>query len=284
MEIFLDCLPCMLRQALDAARMATENELIQEKIMVETLKILSDYRNYATAPELSEVIQDRVKALTGVTDPYKAVKKADIEKALKAVPLIRAYSDEGEEPLLRALKVSATGNVLDSALYLDYDLEKRLKEELERPFALSDHEVFKKSLVTAREILIIADNAGEVVFDRILVDRLLKTHEVVYAVRERPILNDATLEEAQSAGIGEGVRLMSTGCGTPGTVMTGASQEFQEVYRRADLVISKGQGNFEALSDPDREVYFLLKAKCQRIARTLGVELGGYVFKRVEGR
>ncbi|OPL08281.1 MAG: hypothetical protein AVO33_01150 [delta proteobacterium ML8_F1] len=283
MEIFLDCLPCMMRQALEAAKMATDDEVLQSEIMERTLAILSKFKRFDTAPEISGVIQESIRELTGVQDPYAAVKARDIEEALRLEPLIRTYAQETGDSLPRALKTAATGNVMDAALYSGYDLENRLMQELKRPFEITDQELFAGNLKQAKKILVIADNAGEVVFDRILTEYLSKTHQVIYAVRGRPILNDATLVDALRAGMGPGVELISTGVATPGAVMALASEEFQALFRSADLVISKGQGNYEALSSPERDVYFLLKAKCQRIATALGVGLGAYVFKKVEG-
>ncbi len=280
MKIFLDCLPCMLRQVLEGAQMATGDEQLQKTIMDKALKILSSYEAYSNAPELSEVMHNVVKECTGIDDPYGNIKKRDIEEALKLEPIIRSFDKFYASRLMRALKISATGNVMDSAMYKDLDLEAVLKSELEKDFMVCDIDSFEDDIKRAKSILIIGDNAGEVVFDKVLVEYLSRDYEVVYAVRDRPIINDATLEDAYKTGIQDYCRMVSTGCGAPGAVLDSCSSEFLGIFNSSDIVISKGQGNFEALSDSSRRIYFLLKAKCHRIAKSLDVDIDEYVFKK----
>ena len=117
MEIFLDCLPCMLRQVLEASRMATENLELHEKIMVDSLKIVAEYKKYRYSPNLCREMHQTVKKHTGVADPYKSIKKRDIKAAQAVYPLLRRFLQEKENSLYRALKIAATGNIIDSALY-----------------------------------------------------------------------------------------------------------------------------------------------------------------------
>ncbi len=113
-----------------------------------------------------------------------------------------------------------------------------------------------------------------------MAEYLSRDYKVIYAVRDVPIINDATVEDALKTGIADYSEVISTGCGMPGAVIESCNAKFQEIFNKADVVISKGQGNFEALSDTTRGVYFLLKAKCHRIAKALDVEVNEYVFKR----
>ncbi|HZX21180.1 MAG TPA: ARMT1-like domain-containing protein [Clostridia bacterium] len=280
MKIFLDCLPCMLRQVLESAHMATDDETVHERIMDEAVKVLSEYKQHSCAPELCEAMHIIVKKHTGVDDPYSEIKSRDISSALKLEPIIRKFAISGENLLIGLLKVSATGNVMDSALYSDLDIEACLTEEMEKPFVICDDDKFNKDIDGAETILIIGDNAGEAVFDKPLAEHLSCGHKVIYAVRDVPIINDATVEDAFKTGIADYSEVVSTGCGMPGAVIESCSIEFQEMFNNADVVISKGQGNFEALSDTTRSVYFLLKAKCCRIANALDVEINEYVFKK----
>ncbi len=280
MKIFLDCLPCMLRQVLESAYMATDDETIREDIMDEAMEVLLKYRQYGCAPKLCEAMHTIVKRHTGVDDPYAEVKSRDISGALKLEPVIRKFAASGDNLLVRLLKVSATGNIMDSAVYSDLDIEACLAEEIEKPFVICDDEEFNKDIGGAKTILIIGDNAGEAVFDKPLAEHLSHDHKVIYAVRDVPIINDATVEDALKTGIADYSDVISTGCGMPGTVIESCNEEFKKIYEDADVVISKGQGNFEALSDTTRSIYFLLKAKCFRIADALGVEINEYVFKK----
>ena len=280
MELFLDCLPCLLRQVLEAARMATDDEIILERVMDEAVQMLFMHRSYDCAPKLCEAMHAIVKKRTGIEDPYAKIKDKDISEALRLEPLIRCFASRNDDMLLQALKVSATGNVMDSALYKDLDIEACLMAELEKPFAICDKDVFEKDIQKAKQILIIGDNAGEAVFDKVLLQYLSAQHEVIYAVRDAAIINDATVEDALKAGVAGYAMIVSTGCTAPGAVLEACSAEFQAIFDGADLVISKGQGNFEALSDTSRRVYFLLKAKCPKIANALDVEVDEYVFKK----
>lgn len=284
MKIYLECLPCMLRQVLEAAQMTNDDSVIQQSIMDKAIDTLSKYRCFSCAPMLCEAMHKIVKEHTGVEDPYAEIKAQDISQALRLEPLIRSFSLRDKELLFNALKVSATGNIMDSALYTNLNIEACLQEELEKPFGICDYGYFLEDISKAKQILIIGDNAGEVVFDKILAEYLAKKHQVIYAVRDVAIINDATLEDALKTGIIDYAKVVSTGCSMPGAVLEACSLEFTELFNNADVVISKGQGNFEALSDTTRNVYFLLKAKCQRIAEEIGTELNDYVFKQKNGK
>lgn len=279
MELFLDCLPCMLRQVLEAACMATDDEAAQEHIMKEALRTLSGFEGYSSAPALCEAMHEIVKKHTGVEDPYAHVKARDISEALRLEPLMRRFAKSTPDQLMLSLKVSATGNVMDSALYSNLDIKACLMSELEKPFSVFELERFEKDLENAGQILIIGDNAGEAVFDKILIQQLSRGHEIIYAVRDKPIINDVTAEDAREAGVESCATIISTGCGAPGAILESCSETFRALFDSADLVISKGQGNFEALSEAPRKVYFLLKAKCPKIAKALGVQVNEYVFK-----
>ncbi len=279
MELVLDCLPCMLRQSLEAARMATEDEAVQGAVMDKAMQVLVRHRTFGCAPELAAAIHEIVKQGTGLADPYEEVKARDVAAALRLEPLIRRFAGGGPDVLLRALKVSATGNVMDSALYSDLDIEACVTGEFDRPFAVCDLEPFEVDLHHARSVLIIGDNSGETVFDKVLAEELSHRCDVLFAVRDRPIINDVTAREAHAVGIDAHATIVSTGCGAPGAILDSCSTEFQALFDQADIVISKGQGNFEALSGAERRMYFLLKAKCPKLANALGVDVGDYVLR-----
>ncbi|MDD2370382.1 MAG: ARMT1-like domain-containing protein [Firmicutes bacterium] len=278
MEIFLDCLPCVLRQVLEASRMATDSQNIQEKIMEESIEILRDYKYYKNSPEMVKNMHQVVKNLTDLSDPYKKIKKRDIKFAKKIEPFLEHYLELKQNELYYALKISATGNIIDSAIYSNINSKKDIETEVGKDFSICDINVFQEKLKTAKNILILGDNAGETVFDRVLIKHL-SVYEITYAVRNEPIINDATLEDAIESGLDKYATIISSGCGAPGVVLNQCNEEFLSIFNNADIVISKGQGNFEGLSDCQRPIFFLLKAKCNMIARKLNVTLNDYVFK-----
>lgn len=278
MDIFLDCLPCFLRQVLDASRMATGCIELQEAIMKDAIALISDYSKYRYSPEVGREMHQIVKKHTGVFDPYKEIKRKNIETALKIYPLLKHFLFRKSERLYWLLKIAAVGNVMDSAIYKNIDIEDCFERELEREFSVSDIEQFENRLKHAKSLLIIGDNAGETVFDRVLAEDFLYL-DITYAVRSEPIINDATIEDARASGLDHCTRLISTGCNAPGLILDECSEEFLNIFNNADIVISKGQGNYEALSAQKRGIFFLLKAKCPVISDKLGVDVNDYVFK-----
>ena len=131
----------------------------------------------------------------------------------------------------------------------------------------------------SRILILAADNAGEVILDRLLVEEL-PADRVTLVVRGSPVINDATMEDAEVAGLTSLVKVMDNGSDVPGTIAVACSQAFQDRLRRADLVIAKGQGNYETLSEQPGDVFFLLKIKCPVIARDIGLDLGRNVVLR----
>lgn len=277
MEILFDCLPCMLRQVLEASRMVTDDNKIQADIMKDSINVLSNYKNYTCSPELALAMHQIVKKHTGTVDPYENIKKDDINSALKVYPMLENYLVSKQNSLYWALKIAATGNIIDSAIYKNIDIEGCVEQELEKEFAICDLDLFENKLKTAKNILIIGDNAGETVFDKILIKNLAPK-KCVYAVRNLPIINDATIYEAKLSGLDECAEIISSGSNAPGAVLSMCNLKFIDIYNNCDLIISKGQGNFEALSGNGKEIFFLLKAKCSMIANRLGVNIGDYVF------
>ncbi|HMM01083.1 MAG TPA: ARMT1-like domain-containing protein [Bacilli bacterium] len=281
MEIFLECLPCILRQALQASRMSTDNIALQTIIMDEAISILSQYKSFRNSPEVAREIHRIVKEQTGNVDPYCQIKRKDLQMALSLYPKLKLFVESKEDRLYWALKAGAIGNMLDSALGFGYDIEGSMDDELGKPFAVCDVSIMKQRLKTAKSLLVIGDNVGETVFDCLLLQQL-PSLELTYAVRSAPIINDATIEDAQASGLGQYARIVTTGCGAPGVLLNECSEAFLDIFYNADIVISKGQGNYETLSDCDRELFFLLKAKCPVIAELLGVGLNEFVFKFIE--
>lgn len=278
MKLFLDCLPCLLRQVLESSRMATDCERLQKEIMDEAISVLCRYDSFKNSPEIGRDMHNIVKERTGNKDPYFEIKQKDLQTALSLYPKIKKLISNKEDSLYWALKAAATGNVLDSAVGSGSDIEKNVDEELNKDFALCDHIILKQKLGSAKTILVIGDNTGETVFDGILLEQL-SDWDLVYAVRSAPIINDATTEEAYASGLNKYAKIMSTGCDVPGVILEECDKEFLDVFYQSDIVICKGQGNYETLSDCDRDVFFLLKAKCPVLAALLDVNINEYVFK-----
>ena len=262
--------------------MATDEIAVQEKILIEATDIIANYKECGCSPELALKMHQTIKRHTGNIDPYQTVKRRDIKAAKEVYPFLKSFLQEKNNSLYWALKIAATGNIIDSAIYNNIDVKGCVKNELEKNFGLCDIDKLKNKLIKARTVLIIGDNAGETVFDKVLAEYLLQfSVKVTYAVRNNPIINDTTLKEAYESGLDSCTTIISTGCDAPGAILEKCNNEFNDLFNISDLVISKGQGNYEALSDCRRNMFFLLKAKCPVISNKIGVNINEYVLKEI---
>lgn len=277
MDTYLECVPCFFRQALYATRAATKDEKKAKQVLDRIAGIVPDIPLDSPPPETARLIYRAVREVTGIVDPFKAYKVISIKKALSFYGGLKSAVKASEDPLRTAVKIAIAGNVVDPGANPDFNLEAEMRAVIESPLSVDDYASFRQSIEQARTVLYLGDNAGETVFDRILIETLEK--DTVYAVRAAPIINDATVEDAQKSGLGPVARIISSGCDAPGTIIKRCSQEFRDIFRTADVIVSKGQGNLEGLSDERGRIFFLLKAKCPVIARQLGTEVGGLILK-----
>lgn len=277
MKTYLDCFPCFLEQALRAARIATDDEKKIKGVLDEIGTMLRNIPLESTPPESGRLIYQKVSEITGNPDPYREIKKESTKKALSLYPALKSEVEKSNDRLLTAIRMAISGNVIDFGPNPGFDLKNDVEEILKKDFAICDYELFKDMLSKAREVLYIGDNAGECVFDRILIEEIKKP--VVYAVRDIPIINDATYEDAVEAGIDKVANIISSGADAPGAILKRCSKEFMEVYNNSGFIISKGQGNYEALSNEIHPIFFILKAKCHVIGDDMGVCEGDIVLK-----
>lgn len=277
MRTYLDCYPCFLRQALEAARMAGASEAQQRAVLDCVLEALRGTDPSSTPPEIGDRIHRIVRREVGCGDPYREIKDTSTRQALALLPWMKARLAEADDPLEMAVRMSIAGNIIDLGPNKEYDLGGAVERVLAQPFAIDDGLAFREALSKARQVLYLADNAGETVFDRVLIEML--DVPVIYAVKGGPILNDATLEDARAAGVDMAAEIVSTGSDAPGTILKRCSEKFRRLYDEAELIIAKGQANYETLSEEGPRVFFLLQTKCPVIARDVGVPVGSIVLK-----
>lgn len=283
MKTTLDCIPCLFRQALDSARMFSRDPDVHEAILREVLDWCTGMDMSRPAPVMGQRIHRRLREITGARDPYRKAKDAQNRLALKLLPELRAALDSARDRLGLAIRVAIAGNIIDMGAAGDVSLRgvrKSLMQALNGEVA-GDCPGFRRALKKARRILYLADNAGEIVFDRLLIEQL-GPDRVTLAVRGAPVLNDALLGDARAAGLHKLVKVVDNGSDAPGTILSEAPTAFKSLFMKADLVLAKGQGNYETLSEAPRPVWFLFKAKCPVIAERAGVELGAQVLARSE--
>ena len=222
------------------------------------------------------LVYKTIYQITHIKDPFRAIKLMHTHELLSIYPTLQRKIKQSKDPLYTALKLAGISNAIDFGANPNFDLQKELKSMYSRDFDVCEYAEFKKTLQRSKNILYIADNAGETVFDRLLIERMKKP--TTYAVRSRPIINDATEEDAINAGIDTVATIISSGCDAPGTILKLCSKKFRKIYQDADMVISKGQGNYETLSTKRRPIFFLLKVKCPVIARDIGIHDGSLVL------
>jgi len=285
MKTYPDCIPCFLRQALESSRFAGANERTQRRILRMISKNIQRFSVESPPPEVGALIYRKVREWTGNKDPYRRAKSMSNRLALRMYPRLKAKVARSGDRLLTAVKLAIAGNIIDygvkNSLNVDVELRRILHEEeraiRQEKTSRFNYGAFCRAAAKAQTILYIGDNAGEVVFDRILIEEILRLpgrRQMTYAVKSRPVINDALKEDALRCGIDRVAEIMASGTDAPGTLLKHCSGRFRNLFRRADMVISKGQGNFEALSNAKRPVFFLFMAKCPVVARHVGCLLG----------
>ena len=282
MRIYLDCIPCFVRQALGAARLATDNEQIHEQVVREVLVLAKDIDMSQSPPVMGQKIHRLIREVVGMEDPYHKIKKHFNNLALALYPELRKLVIGSEDPLETAIRLAIAGNIIDfgvNSKLQESELEKTISECLASEFSDMQLKPFQQAVNEAEEILYIADNAGEIIFDRLLIEQL-PIEKVTVVVKGRPVINDATMKDAEVAGLTRIVEVIDNGSDAPGTILEDCSDYFRGGFARADLVIAKGQGNYETLSEVNKNIFFILKAKCFVIARDLECDVGEMILRR----
>lgn len=284
MKVVLECIPCYMKQVINAVAQTRCPEEKAREIMYHILPMIPELDPEETPAVNSTLVLRKINESLGIDDPFKEAKKKSNELALSLLPQLRERIRQSDDPFYTACQISVAGNIIDLGIFSDYDLEGTLEESLAKRFTRDDSVEFREKVRRAQEVLILGDNSGEIAFDKLLAEQLGKLGiRVTFVVKGEAILNDATLEDAAQVGMGEVADVMTNGNGYLGTVLHERSQELIEAMERADLIISKGQANYESLeSTPEagEKTYFLLRAKCEIVAKELGVDLGCMVFAR----
>lgn len=280
MRTYLDCVPCFVRQALDAGRMITDDEAVHEAVLRETLRLAADMPFNRPPPWMGQRIHRMLRERTGNSDPYAQAKRDANRLALELYPGLAERVARSTDPFTTAVRLAIAGNIIDLGVKseLDHgDVHRSIEHALEDSADPEAIQELRERVAGAREILYLADNAGEIVFDRLLIEQL-PIERVTVVVKGSPVINDATRGDAEAAGLVDLVEVIDNGSDVPGTILELCAPAFRERFDRADLVIAKGQGNYETLSEAParngRKVFFLLKVKCGVIARNLGCPLG----------
>ncbi|NOZ21669.1 MAG: DUF89 family protein [Planctomycetes bacterium] len=279
MKLYLDCIPCFFDQAIRAGRIAGADEETIKRLLDEIGGMVRDISMQTMSPEVGRRIYGKIREVTGNDDPYKEIKARSTQQALALHDRLKREIRESTDPLLTAVRIAAAGNVIDYGIDRQFDMEEEIHEVMEKDFAIFDYDPFRRRLAAADSVFYIGDNTGEHVFDRLLIEEMGKP--TVFVVREVPVINDVTYDDAVCGGLDSVATIMSSGSDAPGNILRLCSPEFMRVYDSAEFVISKGQGNYEGLSEESKTIFFMLKAKCKVIAEDIGVEEGDIILKGI---
>lgn len=280
MQTYPDCIPCLIRQGLDSMRLIGMNDKDAEEILKQVLRYAADFDMSQSPPEMAMRLHRMVREKTESRDPYREIKQKAIHEVLRNEENIRKLIDKSENPFHTAVRFAIAGNVLDFAIYnwSPNILYRKLDEVLSRHVDRNALESLEKSVGKAKNILFLGDNAGESVFDKLLIEKM-HGQKVTYVVKGQPVINDVIMEDAVMSGINEVADIIDNGSDAPGTLLEHASEQFRNKFAEADLVIAKGQGNYESLQSCAENIYFLTQIKCAVIARDLNGNVGDWVVK-----
>lgn len=282
MRTFLECVPCFVRQALDSARLVTDDETVHEQVLREVLREVGEMDFHSSPPVMGQHMHRLIRRLVADDDPYRNIKDHFNRLALALYPELEKRIEGSRDPLETAVRVAIAGNIIDFGSNCDLEdsrVEEAIESSLVAPLSKSAVEDLRESAGRATSILYLGDNAGEIVFDRLLIEQLPR-QKVTYVVRGSPVINDATMSDALATGMTDLVEVIDNGSDAPGTILETCSVAFRRRFEAADLVIAKGQGNYETLSEADKSIFYLLKVKCPVIARHIGCDVDSLAVLR----
>ena len=280
MRIEYQCLPCAVNsfvKRLEKYGLTVEQK---DKAAKEFFREVSEIDFEITPPELGRLLHRRIKKLVNDPDPFKDEKHKSNQMIMEHYDELQMMIEKADDPFKFALKLTLYGNHIDSVFNENINADNLFDEIRELNINLDRSDELRLEFEKARKVLYLGDNCGEIVFDKLFLrtcNSLFPATEFIFAVRSEPIINDATMEDAEFVNMIDVAEVIENGYDAPGTVLKHCSEEFLRHYDGADLIISKGQGNFETLNDSGQNIYFLLMTKCDFVSRCFGQEPGNLV-------
>ena len=284
MQLKPDCIPCILKMTISSLRKLPLDESSVRELYSEILEnpALRGLKWDLTSPEVIEDVWKKIVSKMGTPDPFYSEKSNQNRKAMVLYPLLEKMVNTAADPLYPAVKIAILGNSLDFMLAdKSLTIENYIKDRIDVPLSPENYAEFKQQLQASKSVIYFGDNAGEIVFDKLLIQTIRKMYEleITLVVRSVPTLNDATLREAKSIGMDKIVKVIENGIDgpLPGTVLGRCSKEVNAFVDRSDLIISKGGGNFDTLDEErknlKKKISFLLLSKCDPHFKNFGVNL-----------
>jgi len=302
MRVSLDCFPCFLRQAIIALRLGTNDVSLQKAILKSTLEDIQRTDTSKPPAFTTTFIHRKIRRMLGM-DPFKDIKSEYNQIALKLYPSLKTTIENSPDPLWTGVRLAIAGNVIDFGIFTplekklrplgggkkrvaltgftSIDIEGTISKALNSKIAVDDYNSLKDAVSSADEILYLTDNAGEIVFDRLLIETLIQFGKKVKAVvKGSPVINDSTMEDARESGLTKICEIMDNGSEAVGTILDWTSSTFQKTFKDAQLIISKGQANFETLIGTEKKLFFLFQSKCDVVSKELSLSTGSMLLKK----
>lgn len=278
MRIFPECYCCLMQQAVSAMNSGGVDQRTQIDTIKKVLHTLEKGDDSLTPANLAGQTNQVIREIVGINDLYQEIKRKSHLIAEEYLEDLIDLSNEGNDKLEQGLKISAAGNIIDVVHVNDYDLWEEVITTVNQELLGGGVEAFRQRIDESPYLLYLADNVGETIFDRVFIDTL--NIPVIYAVKGGPILNDATLEDALAAGIDQTAEIVETGSRSPGTILNQCSEEFKNLFEKSDVILAKGQANYETLDDKGDKIFFLLRVKCPVLSREINTPLDTLVMKQ----
>ena len=283
MHIDEACVACIINQSAKVSSAIGADKELSDTLTSTVQELSKDFSYEQNPPEIASYVYEKMAKIAHKKDLYDEVKALSTKKALSFIPFLKEKLLHSEDKLLTATKIAVAGNVIDLAAAVEFDLEEELEKIFHTDFAHDDMALFKNELELAKNIVVLGDNVGEHIFDYLFIETLKNLYpdaRFSYMVRGNPIINDVTMKEALECGFDSLCNLVDSGVNTPGFAYARANKNAQTLFDEADLVVSKGMGNYECLTPSHRDtICFLLKVKCGVVGASLQKEVGDIICK-----
>lgn len=282
MKVHLDCFPCFFKQTIIAVRLGTKDETVQANVLKGVVDVIKDTDMSKPPAYSTTFLHRKIREFLG-KDPFKDIKSEYNQIAFGLYPELKKRVQQSRDPLWTASRLAIAGNVIDFGIFTSVDVAGTVERALNAPITVDGYQSFKDALNKTTEVLYLLDNAGEIVFDRILIEVLISMDKKVRAVvKGGPVLNDSTMEDAAEIGLLDICEVIDNGSDCIGTITEFTSPEFNGIFDNSDFIISKGQGNFETISvkkfHPEKKVFFFFQSKCDVVSKELGLSKGSMLL------
>ncbi|MGM0509389.1 MAG: damage-control phosphatase ARMT1 family protein [Fusobacteriota bacterium] len=285
MRTYVECIPCIINQGIKTAKRLNIDESTQQDMVRDILNYLKDKKYDSSPPEIAKPIYKIINRYVERNDPFKELKDFYNTEMLKLEKDLKDIIDSNRD-IKTAVKLAITGNIIDFGAKHSFTKETVLDKVTqieESTLNIDDSAKLQQQLKKSENLLYLGDNCGEIVFDKVFIEYLQEEFpnlDITYGVRGKPVINDITKKDAVEVGLNKIVKIIDNGDSAPGTVIKDASEEFKKVFYDADIVITKGQGNYETLNNIDRDnLFFLFMAKCNVVAEALEVPTMSLICK-----